>query len=237
MRWRLVRHHLWIGLSAVGLMLAMEWYLRADDDPTHRLSMASAYAGLALLGITLLLGPLRVLRGRMGPLSDDLRRDFGIWTGIVGAFHSMVGAFVHLGGTVLPYFLYLPGAYDPAQRPGFWTLPIRVDTFGIANYTGLVAALLLVVLLALSNDVSMRLLGRRLWKRLQQLSYVIAGLVIVHSVLYQRLEERPRTLVLVFGVVAGTIIVGQLLGVWRRSSVGMAGSPGGVRTETRAIDA
>jgi sulfoxide reductase heme-binding subunit YedZ len=215
--WRLLRHHLWIGLLAVGVTVAMAAYLSDDVDPKHRLSTATAYAGLLLLAVTLLLGPLKVFRRVSRPLSDDLRRDFGIWAAIVGVVHTLVGSIVHLGGTVLPYFFYIAGQYDPAQLPGFWPLPFRIDPFGIANYTGLLAALLLVLLLALSNDVSMRWLGGRRWKRLQQLSYAIVGLVIVHGILYQRLEDRPRTLVLLFAAMAALIVVGQVLGAWHRS--------------------
>ena len=40
-----------------------------------RWSMATAYVGLALLGATLALGPLSVLRRRPNPVSTDLRRD------------------------------------------------------------------------------------------------------------------------------------------------------------------
>jgi sulfoxide reductase heme-binding subunit YedZ len=110
--------------------------------------MSSAYSALAFLVASLSLGPWNVLRSRPNPVSFDLRRDTGIWAGLIALFHTGVGLTVHLRGRMWMYFL---------KR----LHPPRMQTtqFGFANYTGLIAALLLLALLLVSNNVSLRSLG------------------------------------------------------------------------------
>ena len=52
--------------------------------------MATAYAGLAFLAISLWLGPWNVLRRRPNPVSFDLRRDVGIWAVVLAIVHTVV---------------------------------------------------------------------------------------------------------------------------------------------------
>lgn len=66
------------------------------------LSVATAYAGLLLRAITLLLGPWNVLRGRPNPVSTDVRRDVGIWAGILSLAHVVFGLQVHMRGREAP---------------------------------------------------------------------------------------------------------------------------------------
>ena len=42
---------------------------------------------LCLLCVTLLIGPLNLLRKRLNPVNIELRRDTGIWAGITGCLH------------------------------------------------------------------------------------------------------------------------------------------------------
>src|SRR5689334_7825961 len=119
-----------------------------------RLSMATGYTSIVLIGWALLIGPWRVLRGRSAPVSTDLRRDVGIWGGLFGLAHVATGLFVHLRDP-LKYFFY---------RDAKHALPVRYDLFGFANWSGLAATLLLVLLLVISNDLSLRALGSRRWK-------------------------------------------------------------------------
>jgi hypothetical protein len=85
------------------------------------------------------------VRGRPSPLSDDLRRDVGIWAALLIAIHTFFGLQVHFGGTVLPYFLKVAGTYDPASFPRLAqpiaaALPFRIDPFGIGNEPSATAA-------------------------------------------------------------------------------------------------
>jgi len=80
---RLARHHLPLALLSAASIAIMDRFLQSDD-PIWRLSMATAYVALGLLAATLAIGPLNILRRRPNPVSTDLRRDIGIWAGLIG---------------------------------------------------------------------------------------------------------------------------------------------------------
>jgi sulfoxide reductase heme-binding subunit YedZ len=170
--------------------------------------MATAYLALALLAAALAVGPLRVLRASANPVSSDLRRDLGIWSASAGLAHTVIGLQVHLQGRWWEYFVYPP---DQAHR-----ILLRSDIFGLANYTGLAAAAVLAMLLAISNDAALRRLGTKRWKRLQRWSYAVALLVAVHGAAYQLLERRALPGVLLFAIVAAAGAALQLAGYRRR---------------------
>ena len=138
------------GLLLVGLYYAVE-----SPDAKYKWSMSRAYVSLLLLGATLLTGPLNVLRRQRNPVSTDLRRDLGIWSGIVGLAHVAIGWQVHMGNMLLYFF-----EEDKATK----ALSLRADLFGFANYVGLAGGPILVMLLALSNDLSLRKLKAPRWK-------------------------------------------------------------------------
>jgi sulfoxide reductase heme-binding subunit YedZ len=169
-----------------------------DQGLVQRLSIATGYAALALLAFALSVGPLRAIRGRRLPLSIDLRRDAGICTAILGLTHVVLGLQVHHGGAILRYFS-------------------SVDKGGLANWTGLAATLLLVLLLGISSDWAVRRLGTGRWKRLQRLAYALLALVVAHTVLYQLVEERAPALVGAAAAVVGATVALQLAGARRRA--------------------
>jgi sulfoxide reductase heme-binding subunit YedZ len=167
-----------------------------------RVSMATAYVGLALLAWTLFTGPFNILRRRPNPVSTDFRRDVGIWAGILSVVHVVVGLQVHQGN-MWKYFFFGPG---PGLRD------VRYDPFGLANYTGLVATIVLLLLLGLSNDASLRRLGRRRWKALQRLNYAVFALVVAHGAVYQVIEKRRLVFVLVFAATVAAVSLAQTAG-------------------------
>ena len=167
-----------------------------------RLSMATGYTSVALIGWALLIGPWRVLRGRSAPVSTDLRRDVGIWGGLFGLAHVATGLFVHLGDP-LKYFIY---------RDAKHAFPVRYDLFGFANWTGLAATLLLLLLLVISNDISLRRLGSRRWKAWQRWTYWAGALVVAHGLAYQWIEKGNKGWVFVFVPVVVIVAALQLRG-------------------------
>ena len=84
-----------LALGGGGLAGAIFWILPSQNG-AFWWSMASAYVGFALLCASLVLGPWNVLHGRPNPVSIDVRRDVGIWAGIVGLVHVVAGLQVHL---------------------------------------------------------------------------------------------------------------------------------------------
>lgn len=189
--------------------MALGLYItRPYRDAVMRASFATAYPALLLLALTLLTGPLNVLTRRRNPVSSDLRRDMGIWAGIFAIGHSIIGQCVHLRGRPWLYYIY-------QRREQHW-LPLRHDLFGFANYTGLAGALLVIALLASSNDYSLRRLGTPGWKKLQRWNYAIFGLVTAHAIGYLVIEKQKLPFDLVISIAIGVTVAVQTAGYAQR---------------------
>jgi sulfoxide reductase heme-binding subunit YedZ len=183
--------------------LAVFWRLfAARRDVISHLSIATAYPALFLTAAALLVGPWNVLRRRANPVSFDFRRDLGIWAGIMALVHSAIGLNVHLRGRPWLYFV------DEHQH-------VRHDAFGFGNDTGVIAALLLLLLLAISNDLWLRRLGMRKWKSLQRWTYAAVVLTIAHALAYQHVEKRQLEYELILWTVTALIASFQFSGMWR----------------------
>lgn len=171
--------------------------------------MGSAYAALTWLCGALVLGPRNVLTGRPNPVSFDLRRDMGIWAGLTALLHVVFGLQAHLRGEMWRYFFHaLPNRSNP--------LPLRLDLFGFANITGLIAAVILLGLLTVSNDASLRRLGGTRWKALQRWSYGAFVLVALHGAAYQLSAGREPVFVLVFAGLLVPVVGLQLAAIRTR---------------------
>ena len=172
MKSRLWRHHLPLALlsaAACGIL----YVTRPYPDVITRLSFATAWPALALLAATLIIGPWRTLQGKAPILSQDLRRDIGIWGGSLGVLHAVIGNCEHLRGRPWLYYVY--------ENMDEHLVPLRHDIFGLSNFTGLFAALILLLLLATSNDASLRKYGGAGWKSLQRWNYACFGLTVCHT--------------------------------------------------------
>lgn len=179
---RLWRHHLPLLLFSF-ISVALLFSTRPYKDVISRASFATAYPAIVLLAATLLIGPWNWLRKNPNPVSSDLRRDLGIWAGILSVVHTAVGQCVHLRGRPWLYYVYSPTEHHHV-------FPVRHDAFGFANFTGALGALLVIVLLATSNDYSLRKLGTREWKKLQRWNYGLFALAGAHALLYQEGVEK-----------------------------------------------
>ena len=201
---RLLRHHLPLAIATIAGAVAL-YVTRPFADVITKLSFASAWPALLLLAATLLIGPWRKLTGRDTPVSQDLRRDIGIWAGITGLFHTIIGQCVHLRGRPWLYYIY-------EDRPH-----LRHDIFGLSNETGLIAALILLALLATSNDASLRKLGLARWKSWQRWNYGCFALAALHSLGYLLGIEamKPAWVALVILCVLTTLAL--QIASWRRA--------------------
>ena len=194
-----------VGILAVALVVHLIVVTATADSSQvmYRLSMATGYVGVALIAWAMLIGPWRVRRGRPAPASTDLRRDVGIWGGVFALAHVVTGLQVHFAGALWKYFVY-PDA-------DHW-IPLRYDLFGFANWTGLAAALLFLLLIAISNDASLRALGTRRWKSWQRWTYWAAVLTVAHALGYQIEAKQRRVWIAVFALVTVVVVVMQLAG-------------------------
>lgn len=207
LRRRLLKHH--VPLLAVSVLSVAILYLtRPYRDVLSRASFATAYPALLLLALTLLLGPWRLLRNQRNPISHDLRRDLGLWAGLLGILHAVVGQCVHLRGR--PWLYYV---YEAHSKHSF---PLRHDLFGFANYTGAIATLVLIALLATSSDYALRTMGTPRWKQLQRYNYALFVLTILHAFAYQSIEKQKLPFVSIVATSTVITIALQALGYQRR---------------------
>ncbi|HSS13874.1 MAG TPA: hypothetical protein VLL04_08270, partial [Rhizomicrobium sp.] len=165
-------HHLPLALVSGGAAFIL-YITRPYPDVLTRASFATAWPALVLLTATLVIGPWRILRGKAPVLSLDLRRDIAIWGGAIGVAHAGIGQCVHLRGRPWLYYVY--------EKTQEHFLPIRHDLFGLSNFTGLFAALILLLLLITSNDASLRKYGGAGWKSLQRWNYACFALAALHT--------------------------------------------------------
>lgn len=202
---RLLRHH--VPLSVFSVLSVFLLFVVVDsEDAIYKYSMATAWPGLVLLAGTLMTGPLKVLRRRSISVSDDLTRDMGIWAAIVSLLHVIFGLQVHM--RVRMWLLFVP---ENLEFPF-----IRLDLFGAANYTGLVGTIIVIMLLALSNDFALRKMGTWKWKRLQRWNYALFALIIAHGVMYQIIENRTQPYPALFLSIGAITVILQVMGFFYR---------------------
>jgi len=189
-----------------------------DRGFMSRFTTASGYVALGLLAITLLIGPANLLLRRRVPVSSYLRRDVGAWTAIVSVVHVVAGLQVHGPPgepveRVLRYFFAADGT------------PLT-DSFGLGNWTGLAATVIVLALLAISNDLALRAIKAKRWKWLQRLNYALFALVVAHAIYYGALLRVTSLSTLALGVTVVVVFVGQAIGfrLWRRRRARAAAS-------------
>jgi sulfoxide reductase heme-binding subunit YedZ len=146
-----------------------------NRDTITFITGATGYISLILITIALLIGPFNLLFKLINPISTYFRRDIGITGGVLAVIHSVAGLFVHLRGNNWQYFL----------NKTEYGYSIRIDDFGLANYTGLISVLIIVVLLMTSNDFSFRKLNPFVWKNIQRFTYLSFIFAIIHSIYYK----------------------------------------------------
>lgn len=196
------KHHA-ILLIITGALLFIVIKSIPGDDLKYLWSMGTGYVSIMLLAITLLIGPINVYAKRLNPVSTDLRRDVGIWSGFTGLAHVVIGSQVHMGNIWLYFFKAVQG--DDSYK-------LRGDLFGFSNYTGLIAGLILVVLLALSNDISLKWLKSKQWKSIQRWNYLLFALILTHGIMYQVVEKRIAAIIILFSVIMLLPVIGQSIG-------------------------
>jgi sulfoxide reductase heme-binding subunit YedZ len=209
MQKRLIQHHFPLLILSSSSVAAL-YFTRPYRDVLTRLSFSTAYAAILLLGFTLLIGPWNVIRKRGNPVSSDLRRDAGIWAGILGMVHTAAGQCVHLRGHPWLYYVYSAQEHHHG---------LRHDLFGFANFTGVIAVLLLATLLATSNDYSLRRFSTLRWKGLQRWNYLLFGLAAAHAIGYLIIEKQTIPFDATIAVCIALTLIMQLSGFAIRSQL------------------
>ncbi len=193
---RTITHLLLAASTGVGLWVAAQTY----GIPTYIATFGFGYMCLIFVGMTLLIGPINLLRKRFNPVSIDLRRDVGIWAGITGVLHVIFAILERNRKDLLDFFF---------RRNG---LPL-LNLTGASNWVGAIATVLLIALLVTSNNLLLRKLKGKRWKKLQRLNYVVAVLVVLHTFGYQMAGGREKYVVNATALGVACVLVIQLAGV------------------------
>jgi sulfoxide reductase heme-binding subunit YedZ len=207
LRRRIVVHHLPLAVvSTAGFVVLVR--VAGRGFAIGRLASPTGDIALVLLALTLLIGPVNLMLRRRIPANSYLRRDVGTWTAIWSLLHVVVGFQGHTAGAFgfVDYFI-------ADGRP-------LTNDFGMGNWTGLAATVIVVLLLVLSTDRYLRELKSRRWKELQRLNYTLFGLVVLHAVYYGALRQTTSPFARVLIVTVITVLIGQAAGIWlwRRSN-------------------
>lgn len=171
------------------------------------ITYTSGYLSIFLLAVSLLLGPINLMLKFKNPLSTYIRRDIGIFGGLLGVVHSVVGLFMHFTGKPWLYFV------EEVEK-GF---AIRLGNFGLANYTGLIGVFILILLLFISNDYYLGKLKAVKWKNLQRFTYLMFLLVIAHSIFYRLNADKVDLIIYLYLPMFLTVLAFQLIGIWLKT--------------------
>jgi sulfoxide reductase heme-binding subunit YedZ len=174
-----------------------------DRSFDRRLTTATGYVALALLALTLLIGPVNLVLRRRNPVSSYLRRDVGAWTALFSGAHVVISLKVHGSGQIRDFVDYFAPDGDPLT-----------NSFGLANWTGLGGLIVVAGLLALSSDAALRKLKAKNWKRLQRLNYGLFALVVAHAFFYGALLRKTSPYTILLGLIVFAVMTAQLGGVW-----------------------
>ena len=200
---RLFRHAILASVTAVVLAAAVAtgpWPAWLD-----RLSIVSAYLCLGYLSLVLIIGPKQAIRSGKPTVNNLLRRDLGIWGAAMGFGHLYLAMVLSMNNEYLTLFVYTD------ELP--FSVEVRYLLYSWGVIAGFLVGILFILLVALSNDRSLRLIGTRWWKRLQRLAYVAFSLTVLHAFAFQIIESRQVLLISMMATAVALIFVVQLVGI------------------------
>lgn len=200
---RLKKHYFPL-LTLVFFVGLFFYFNRGNRNIITFITQASGYISIIILSISLIIGSISMLFKNINPVSTYLRRDISIIGGTLAIIHSIAGLFVHLRGKTWLYFLN-------KTEDGYH---VRLDNFGLANYTGLISALIIILLLLTSNDYLLKKLNPTRWKNIQRSSYLMFILIIIHCYYYRIGREDPNLIYLFYLPLFAIILIFQMIGVW-----------------------
>jgi methionine sulfoxide reductase heme-binding subunit len=202
MKERLIKHYL--PLISVAIIAGLFFYVnRGNRDTITFLAQATGYVSLTILTVSLVLGSINLILKYKNPASNYFRRDISVVGGFLAIIHSISGLFVHLRGKTWLYFL------DKTDH-GY---SIRLDKFGLANYTGLISSFVILLLLVTSNDYMLKKLKPHNWKNIQRLSYLMFILSLIHCYFYRIGKENLNVLYWFYLPLFAIVLTFQIIGI------------------------
>ncbi len=161
-----------------GLFLLYFYYYNFGKFTVSEMVKTSGLMAISLLAITLVVGPL----ARFVPALDILKAHRKFW-GIV----SFLSLLVHLSLVIIFYFHFDLSRFVDFNSPRFGGL-----------FTGLLAALILLLITLTSNKKVLQSLDPKVWKTIQTTSYLALILAVAHFYLLEQVD--------------GVLVIKRLLG-------------------------
>ncbi len=186
--WRRWRTHGLMLICTVIACVIIHFY-SPFADLNYMLTLGCGYISLILIVVSLLIGPFKLFQQRRNPVNLNFRRDVGIWAGLTGCIHVICVLIIRVRGSIIYLFL--------KPKPRGVGYDLLTTPQGISNNIGLIATLILIMLLALSNDYTLKYFKGKRWKLLQRFNYGLVVLAFIHTILYQRLGSREQVFVLI----------------------------------------
>jgi methionine sulfoxide reductase heme-binding subunit len=182
----------------MGIITVAGCYITALLAPNFRffevLEVGLAYVSLFFIILTLLIGPLKLAQYRRVPLNLDSRRDIGMWAAATSVVHvTLILWGRNFGGSIAYFF----GQFT-------W--------FGLVNYLGLFASIIMLGLLLISNDWCLRRLRGPRWKALQRFNYLLFVLVVVHTFGFENIWARGWGIASVVIALTAITLLAQMIG-------------------------
>ncbi|WP_245744695.1 ferric reductase-like transmembrane domain-containing protein [Aliiroseovarius sediminilitoris] len=160
-----------IVLSVLGTGLLL--YSRAEWSAMHRWNRAVGDMSIVLVALAMAIGPVsRLWRGSVRFL--PYRRELGIYAILLALAHA---AIILFGWVTLD----LMRLFGFEFHPGLQRYVMVNHGFALANLIGLLALLYGIILAVTSNDYSQRRLGNNVWKFIQQGTYILWWLTVLHT--------------------------------------------------------
>ncbi len=178
------RHLVVLLVAVLGTYAFME--SRAQWSDMHRWNRAVGDMSVVLLALSLTIGPM----ARLLPVFRNAipwRRELGIYGVLLAAVHTVI----ILAGWVEWDLVRLFG-YEIHPQTGLYVM--LKHGFGLGNVIGIIALVYGLALALTSNNLSQRLLSGPVWKFLQQSSYVLWMVIVIHTAyfLYLNFQDFHR---------------------------------------------
>lgn len=196
-------HRHLLTLVLLGVLVWLFTLGRAGLHRVHLWNRIFADAAFVLLCLALIIGPVVRFVPRLSPLLP-WRRELGIWCTVAALLHVAIYAEGAYDWNVLRFFV---------RTRGRETVVLK-NALAMGNWIGAAAILYAVVLALTSNDFSQRLLRAGPWKLLQQQTYTLFVLTLLHTgiFLYAVMQTRRGIFPYVFWIGAALTAGMQVAG-------------------------
>ena len=168
--WKM-RHIIVLLFVSIGTYAFIE--SRSEWSEMHRWNRAVGDMSFVLIALSMMIGPLSRL-SKIAMSAIPWRRELGIHGVLLAVTHAIIILVGWVEWDLIQLFGYVIHPQDKLYV-------MLLHGFGLSNIIGIIALVYGIVLALSSSDWVQKVLGGSVWKFLQQSSYVLWMLIIVHT--------------------------------------------------------